>query len=479
MSTRSSTGPTRSCGSHPNDLWHPVGDPAIGEFESERSVPARTEPCGAGSFFDRVPDTQADHELDARGPAGNNQLFGPLPPDSTLEGPDPATDGDKRFPWVYMGPGIFQNLSTGSHPHQAGPDRPTTCRGSTTTPDRAIRRRFRSRSGPPDAPDAEAHEMRRRSISSDLTIRHGTRAVKLDDCTDVRLDHVNVFAGPHGVDIGENCHGCMLTHCVVDGGLPTVVLPQRPQGRLRVHGERQDVHQRAGRDHPPRAAGGTPELHGHHDQALRVRQRSRPAAVRHRTGVLPELGRQPRTTMRSSPRPGDHRLRIFENVIEQCLTAISFATEVPAARVAVYRNLFDLRRPTAVRPAPGPPRPGPAPRPTVSCSKATAPTGRSTCSTTRASSPTRASDTSYAHLRSYTGDSLRRSFNNIFIAVNPTPAPTCPITLLPDPNYPAATDGNCYFRVGPVHHRRAASPPLGTCSALPRTKPNGSLRHAG
>ena len=41
--------------------------------------------------------------------------------------------------------------------------------------------------------------------------------------------------------------------------------------------------------------------------------------------------------------------RIFENVIEQCLTGISFARGVAGNGVAVYRNLFDLRRPTAGR----------------------------------------------------------------------------------------------------------------------------------
>jgi hypothetical protein len=42
-------------------------------------------------------------------------------------------------------------------------------------------------------------------------------------------------------------------------------------------------------------------------------------------------------------------LRIFENVIQQCLTGISFAVGVAGNGVAVYRNLFDLRRPTAGR----------------------------------------------------------------------------------------------------------------------------------
>ena len=40
----------------------------------------------------------------------------------------------------------------------------------------------------------------------------------------------------------------------------------------------------------------------------------------------------------------------------------------------------------------------------------------------------------------------RRSFNNVFVALN---APSQrPISWLPNPTWPAATDGNCYFRTG-------------------------------
>lgn len=48
-------------------------------------------------------------------------------------------------------------------------------------------------------------------------------------------------------------------------------------------------------------------------------------------------------------------LRIAGNVIEQSLTAINFARKVAGNSVFVYRNLIDLRRPTAsVRPQPQP-----------------------------------------------------------------------------------------------------------------------------
>jgi hypothetical protein len=43
---------------------------------------------------------------------------------------------------------------------------------------------------------------------------------------------------------------------------------------------------------------------------------------------------------------------------------------------------------------------------------------------------------------------LRRSFNNIFVAVNPVKASDVPITFIPPPSFPGPTDGNLYHRFG-------------------------------
>jgi hypothetical protein len=42
----------------------------------------------------------------------------------------------------------------------------------------------------------------------------------------------------------------------------------------------------------------------------------------------------------------------------------------------------------------------------------------------------------------------RRSFNNVFVAVNTIPEAELPISWLPNPTGPSATAGNCYFRIG-------------------------------
>ena len=42
----------------------------------------------------------------------------------------------------------------------------------------------------------------------------------------------------------------------------------------------------------------------------------------------------------------------------------------------------------------------------------------------------------------------RRSFNNIFIAVNPDSCSDHPITFIPSPSFPGPTDGNDYYAMG-------------------------------
>lgn len=55
---------------------------------------------------------------------------------------------------------------------------------------------------------------------------------------------------------------------------------------------------------------------------------------------------------------------------------------------------------------------------------------------------------SYLHYRSTGGPYPRRSFNNIFVAVNPDADSDRSITFLPTPSFPGPTDGNLYYRRG-------------------------------
>jgi len=148
--------------------------------------------------------------------------------------------------------------------------------------------------------------------------------------------------------------------------------------------------------------------------------------------------------------------RIFENVFEQCLMVISLAKEKAGNGVFVYRNLIDLRSPTAkVRPSPAD---GPESLHHGQLFKGNQPDGPIDFFQNTVVLKDQSVTSSFAHFRSYHGESRRRSFNNIFVAVNTVLEADVFISYLPSPLWPAATDGNCYFRLGPftdkdlLHH---------------------------
>ena len=148
---------------------------------------------------------------------------------------------------------------------------------------------------------------------------------------------------------------------------------------------------------------------------------------------------------------GVQNLRVSQNVIEQCLTGLSFAQEHVVGPVYIYRNLVDLRRPTAgTRPHWDPDTVEPLRYGHLF--KENGPTGpvdlvHNTFVVTRQSD----GSASYGHFTDKDHQQhRRRSFNNIFVAVNPEPIHDRPITFLPTPPGPGLAEGNCYHRRG--HH---------------------------
>ena len=153
---------------------------------------------------------------------------------------------------------------------------------------------------------------------TDLRIQHGTKRCGWK-CTDVRLDHVTVLAGPHGVDIAESSDGCMLTDCVVDGGMPPWY-SQRPQGRLSV--------QHVDKTFTDGLGEGTLRalLEGHGSCTnTRIRQCDfRNGHDLLLFGTTPEFSRNWIFNLNDdalfAETLGNADTRIFENVMEQCLT---------------------------------------------------------------------------------------------------------------------------------------------------------------
>lgn len=147
--------------------------------------------------------------------------------------------------------------------------------------------------------------------------------------------------------------------------------------------------------------------------------------------------------------------RIHSNVITRCLSAISMAGGLTAGPWAIYRNLVDLRQPTAGK------------RPHTKGDKKVFRFGSAFKSNESPAGPdgpfylfhntflvaNQREQAAYLHYRSNQSPHIHFSFNNIFVAVNPSPEFDIPISFAPSPVLPCPTDGNLYHRYGAATHK--------------------------
>ena len=274
----------------------------------------------------------------------------------------------------------------------------------------------------------------------------GGRTIRLEASTDVQLDHLDVRAGPYGVQVGEDCRDTSISNCHVDGGMPPWFF----------RSDRKD-----GYDY---RVGGVKQLNDLGSKTVKSLLYGSPSCVRTKItqcefvnghdlslfGQGLEFSRNWISNLNDDALIIDgvkvDDLHVFENVIERTLTVLSFAGTAVGGGVYVYRNLFDLRQPTrGIRPRP---HDDTAVARFGHLFKTDPPDGpldlfQNTVIVTRQSI-----GSSYSLYRDYRGAHPRRSFNNIFVALNPTPESDRPIAYLPNPNHRGDTDGNCYFRSG-------------------------------
>jgi len=147
--------------------------------------------------------------------------------------------------------------------------------------------------------------------------------------------------------------------------------------------------------------------------------------------------------------------RVWQNVFTQCLVAISYGSQGNISeQCSVFRNLIDLRRPTA----------GIRPRYVgdhdvwrqgafYKSNNVDSPLDffHNTAITLVAGaimpSGTEPTDAAFNHYRHH-GTGRLRSFNNVFVAVTPEGHTDKPVAFIPNELFPGPTDGNCYFRTG-------------------------------
>jgi hypothetical protein len=274
----------------------------------------------------------------------------------------------------------------------------------------------------------------------------GNLTVRLDKVKGVEFDHVDIFSATHGVRTSR-AENTTFAHCRFLGGLPdwffrsdakagTRVLPHgkgtgngpgAQTSRALLVGAKDDtgtyIHHSEFRNGHDLYLSGS-EIDFHHnwvdnldDEALLL-------------DAVPS-----------------RNVEVHENVITRSLSAISFAGGAQAGPHYIYRNLIDLRRPTA----------GNRPRHAGDARalryghlyKTNAADGPWELfqNTFLVSSPQPKLRASFTHLR-VKGASTHRALNNVFVAARRPGAELQPILLVPAPTPATVSDGNAYFRLG-------------------------------
>jgi hypothetical protein len=372
---------------------------------------------------------------------------------------DPKT-GDRyksipyRYPYVYMGPGLWFDRETRrvhirlSH---TGNNIPGLADYTGETDPNQVRLAISPKSMITLQVLASEHIHFR-----DLSIRFGgDYTIWLQNVEGLVFDHVHIWASRTGVRMGgaadNPAASTLFRHCEFDGGLPSWFF--RSDIKLRY------FYVSGGKILENRLGGGTfesllignpndigteidhCEFHDAHDLYLYGKDLLFHHNWIHNLndeGMFIDAGLPQQTQM--------YRMNIYQNVITKTLSAISFAGNNPNGRWYIYRNLIDLRSPTAgVRPR----KPGET---NVwrfgHLIKMIEPDGPRDLFQNTFLVAAQHERASYRHYSSTKDDRLRRTFNNIFIAVNSDPNADKPITFIPSPSFPGPTDGNDYYRIG-------------------------------
>jgi hypothetical protein len=445
-----------------NDDWMPArqfDDEAVDD-EYVSAMTFTDDLVNRGAFLDRSPYTRLVTYSNINDLRADNETFDQIV-DENDPRPGPAVtdeEGDPlgyRHPWVYMGPGIYFNPDTRrvhvrlSHTHNNVP-------GIIDYTDQTDPRRV------PLAIAPRALTTLRIGGSSHLRLERltisfgGNNSVLIEQAQNVTFDHVRIRAATRGIRMGgpaENpARDVVFAHCQFDGGIPPWFFrSDQESGYYFLDGE-EVVPNNLGQRTSDRFLFGNPndtavEIHyceflNGHDMFL-----SGQGVEFHHNWInnLQNDG----LALGFDARPGGPVTvtKIYENVITRTLTGFSFASRNQTTQWYIYRNLIDQRGPIqAVRP------------------RHVGDTdiwryGQLHQSIGEVLGPhdlfqntvlayDQREQASFLHYASTTGPHRRRSFNNVFVAVNPEPEADRAITFVPSPAFPGPTDGNLYHRIG-------------------------------
>ena len=369
----------------------------------------------------------------------------------------------ERRPWVYMGPGVWFDTATQhlhirlSHTHNNVPG--LADYEGPTNPN-LVRLAIAEKNMKTLTVAGSNH-----IVFKNLAIRFAGQTLRVENCTDIVFDSVNVSAGQYGI-ISTKVTGMRFTNSIFDGGLPTWLFRgDIKDGYSFLENGQQVPNNLAKATMETLVLGGLDygtefdhcEFVNGHDLYLVG------SGIRFHHNWIENLHDEA-LFLDAGVASG----AIHYNVVTQTLSAISFAGYNSSGPWHIYRNLFDLRRRTA----------GYRPR-NASFNRANVwRAGHPFKSNEAAPSPdgTPHSESAYdvfqnTFLVAFQADRvgpqpsypqplfnqmrasqeprhLRRSFNNIFVMLNREPGINQAMAFMPPADFPADVDGNLYYGSG-------------------------------
>ncbi|MDQ3762577.1 MAG: DUF1565 domain-containing protein [Actinomycetota bacterium] len=429
----------------------------------EEYVSTRTftdDPVNRGAFLDRNPYTRLVTYSNINDLRADNETFDQIF-DKNDPRPGPAvTDEDGnprgfRRPWAYMGPGIHFNTDTRrahvrlSHTHNNVP-------GIIDYAGEIDPRRVPLAITPRNLTTLRIGGSSHLRLER-LTIRFGgDDSILIQQVQNLTLDHVRIRAATRGIRMGGRAENptrdVVFAHCQFDGGIPPWFFRTDRKSVYHFLDGEKVVPNNLGENTSDRLLFGNRNnsaLEIHHCEFINAHDvflEGQGVDFHHNwinnlqdDGLA--LGFDERT---SGPVT---TTKIHENVITKTLTGFSFASRNQTTQWYIYRNLIDQRGPTR----------GIRPRHVGDTNvwrygqlhKTTGDTfGPHDLFQNTVLTYDQREHASFLHYASTTGPHRRRSFNNVFIAVNPVPAADRAITFVPSPGFPGPTDGNLYHRIG-------------------------------
>jgi Protein of unknown function (DUF1565) len=369
---------------------------------------------------------------------------------------DDCKPAPHRYPWVYMGPGIWidRGVQKGSahrihirlsHTHNNIPSL-ADYRGEVDP------RKLRLAISRESTMTLRIHNSSHLRFEG-LDIRYGGNVtMKITGATSLVFDHVRVWASTYGVRTKANT-GLTFQHSAFDGGRPSWFFRDDGKTKYRFMEEGDVGTNNLGKQTlrslfvPSALDTGTTIHHCEFDRGHDLYLGGSDVDFHH--NLIYDLNDDGLFL----DAHGRANVRVHDNVVLKTLTALSFASdkkgsvETVGGPFFIYRNLIDLRERT------------PGYRPKFTGDTKVWRYGSAFKSGGGNDGPSalfhntfvlrvqRGQD-SYRHYANLRGSHRRRSFNNIFVDINPGEPLNTGITRVPSPSFPAETDGNNYYRFG-------------------------------